>query len=279
VAGHPSKPDQAFRYGERKLALYLAHGQHLVSGWLDPYSAAIIVQLSRLQLARGIAGGVGEIGVHEGKLMVLLLLISRPGDAAVLCDLFEQQEQNIDRSGRGNEAVLDANIARFCGPTEGLVKLRGSSLALDNAALRAGGRPLRLLSIDGGHTEECAFNDLRLADAALSDGGIAIVDDYFNEDWPDVSAGVGSYLRWSAARLVPFAITPNKLLLTTAGAAEGYWAGLGEAGFAAVKRSRMFGTEVAVYRRRRPPWPGARTLRPWVWSARSWAYRLAERRG
>lgn len=266
--------DQDLRYGRRKLELYLRHGEGLVDGWLDPYSARLITALSGIQAAHGVTGGVGEIGVHEGRLMLLLLLLTRPGEAAFVCDLFEQQHLNVDRSGRGNEEIFDANLARFCGPAEFLVKYRCSSFDLRADDILKTTGTIRLFSVDGGHTPECAFNDVSIAAAVLSDGGIAIIDDYFNADWPGVSEGVARYLAMPDARLCPFAVSPNKLFLTTRGKGPPYAAALGGMGFAPAKSASMFGHPVTIHRQTTRRSPLARALAPYVWSARSWLYRL-----
>jgi hypothetical protein len=70
---------------------------------------------------------------------------------------------------------------------------------------------VRLFSIDGSHTETATLNDLQLADATLAPEGVVIVDDCFNEFWPEVTGALVKYL--SAGTLVPFAITPGKVLL------------------------------------------------------------------
>ena len=56
----------------RRLQRYLNEGLGRVEGWLDPRSAKVIAALGEYQTAQGIRGAVGEIGVHHGKLLVLL---------------------------------------------------------------------------------------------------------------------------------------------------------------------------------------------------------------
>jgi hypothetical protein len=68
-----------------------------------------------------------------------------------------------------------------------------------------------LFSVDGGHTYECALSDLQLADAVLAERGVVILDDFFNELWPEVAMGAMAFLRSSGARLQPFAISPGKV--------------------------------------------------------------------
>ena len=73
------------------LERYLTYGLPRVDGWLEPYSAEIIGFLSETQRLSSIQGTVGEIGVHHGKLFLVLLLTMAPGERAFAIDIFEQQ--------------------------------------------------------------------------------------------------------------------------------------------------------------------------------------------
>jgi hypothetical protein len=95
--------------------------------------------------------------------------------------------------------------------------LQKSSLVVQPAEITERiGAPV-LFSVDGGHTSECAHNDLRLADAVLAERGVVILDDFFNELWPEVAIGAMTFLRSSGARLQPFAISPGKVYLCRPG--------------------------------------------------------------
>jgi len=59
----------------RRLQRYLNEGLGRVEGWLDARSAKVIAALGEYQAMHGIHGAVGEIGVHHGKLLVLLDLL------------------------------------------------------------------------------------------------------------------------------------------------------------------------------------------------------------
>jgi hypothetical protein len=183
-----------------------------IPGWLDAYSARFIADLSRIQLEGGARGGVGEIGVHMGRLFILLKLLTTIGERAVAIDVFKDQHLNLDDSGHGDEAQFRANLERWASSYDVTV-IQRSSLNVTGAEIIAAVGRCRLFSIDGGHTAECALNDLRLADEILDDCGVAILDDYFNQSWPDVSVGAARFLNDETTRLRPFAITPNKLYL------------------------------------------------------------------
>lgn len=194
---------------DARVEKYLHRGRFYVEGWLRTEAALTVIALNEAQRSRSIGGGVAEIGVHHGKLFILLYLLSRSPERAVAIDLFGDQHLNIDRSGAGDLARFRRNLEQHA-DTDRLVLQQGNSLDLTGADLvRLADGPLRLASVDGGHTAEIAAHDLATVEAALAEGGIVIVDDVFNEQWPGVGDGVR---RWYERRpnLVPFAIGANK---------------------------------------------------------------------
>ncbi len=218
-----------------------------VPGWLHSYSAAFIAELSRIQSTRSINGSVAEIGVHMGRLFILLKLLTKNSEQAIAIDVFGDQHLNTDRSGFGDRDQFLRNVADYAS-MERLVVLQRSSLEVGtNDILQRVGR-CRLFSIDGGHTEDCTLNDLMLAEGSLAEDGIVILDDYFNESWPDVSTGAARYFCDPATELRPFAITPNKLFMAKPCSHALYLAETrrSQRDFHE-KDSRMFGHDVAVF--------------------------------
>jgi len=191
---------------------YLKRGLRRVHGWLFPYSAQFIRSVVEVQVQAGETGALAEIGVHHGKLFILLALSAQPGETALAIDVFGDQHLNMDQSGRGDRAVFQQNIHRWA-PSANVKIVQKSSLDVTAAEILAACGPVRLASIDGGHTEECVQNDLRLMEASLTPRGVVILDDYFNQSWPGVSSGTARYLLDPTTRLRPFAISPNKLYL------------------------------------------------------------------
>ncbi|MGO9436329.1 MAG: class I SAM-dependent methyltransferase [Terracidiphilus sp.] len=206
---------------ENKLRAYVKHGHHLVKGWLFPGAPEAILLLSEAQRHTGLSGGAAEIGVHHGKLFILLYLLGEQDEAAVAVDLFSQQELNLDRSGEGDLERFKRNLERHA-DTARLVVHEGDSKRLAGPRLIELGRgPLRLISIDGGHTSEITAHDLATAEEALAEGGIVILDDCFKEMWPGVSDGVHRF--FSQPRSIqPFAIGSNKTFFCQPGFAAKY---------------------------------------------------------
>lgn len=195
-------------------------GLEQIAGFFEPALLPTLATLDAVMRERGVHGAVGEIGVFHGRGFVPLALLRRAGERAVAVDVFEQQHLNQDASGAGDEEAFHATLRRF-GVTAGVVVLRIDSTALGaEALLEAAGGGVRLLSVDGSHTEAATSSDLQLAAATLVDGGVCLLDDALNPDWPGVASGLVRHLSSvdplaGHRRLIPFALGYNKCLLTT----------------------------------------------------------------
>ena len=276
---------------DERAATYIHRGKFLVDGWLRTEAALTVANLVAEQRRLGVAGGTAEIGIHHGKLFILLYLLSRPPEKAVAIDLFEDQHLNVNSSGEGDLAQFRANLERHADSTR-LVVHKGDSTQLTGDLLqRLADGPLRLISIDGGHTEEITASDLGVAEAALVEGGIVVVDDIFNEMWPGVADGVHRYFR-DRPQLVPFAICANKTFFCRRSHADGYRAAAIAGAMGHVTPS-FLGQPVAVLHYMRPglkdrvsrsaAWQGLRTTLPGralrgMWNAGRRTRRLMQRR-
>ena len=200
-----------------------------------------------LQAASGITGAVGEIGVHMGRLFILLKLTAVPTERSFAIDVFGDQHKNVDHSGHGGREQFLQNVSRWTGDTDVDI-IQSSSLDVrPDQIIRTVG-PCRLVSIDGGHTEECALSDLQLIEAVLVERGVAILDDFFNPLWPGVVTGASKYFLNPETKLRPFAITLNKLYLAAATSHEFYRRALQTTQAAHFnKTARMFGNDVDVF--------------------------------
>jgi Methyltransferase domain len=192
---------------------YLNRGQS-VHGWLHQYSAAFIADLSRIQRNEGITGAVGEIGVHMGRLFILLKLTATPAEKVFAIDVFSEQHLNVDHSGFGDRNVFLHNVRQWTG-NDDVTIFQASSMTIRADEIIGAVGPCRLVSIDGGHTDECTSSDLRLTESILVDSGVAILDDFFNQSWPGVASAASKYFLDPETRLRAFAISPNKLYLSS----------------------------------------------------------------
>lgn len=200
------------------LQAYVQHGHRAVGGWLDPSAIDIIATISRQQTKIGVSGGIAEIGIHHGRLFILLHLLRQGSERSAAYDLFEMQEENVDASGLGDKSIFLENLRKHGCDVERIVVKSRNSLDMTADEVRTDAGAVRLFSVDGGHTADITASDLALAEASLCPGGIVILDDYFNEAWPGVSEGAARYLAPGASQLVPVAIGGNKFMFTNSAA-------------------------------------------------------------
>ncbi|HET6168392.1 MAG TPA: class I SAM-dependent methyltransferase [Marmoricola sp.] len=205
-----------------RLTTYRELGMPAVEGWFDGESAEVIAALLMIHEDTGVHGNVAEIGVHHGKSFLLLANGIRDDERAIALDVFGDQAKNVDRSGLGDRDRFEANIVSWAAHARVEI-LQQSSLEVDPAEAPAVFGRVRLFSIDGGHTAEITRHDLRLAEAALVEDGVVVLDDVFNPHWLGVISGLVDYLDGDAG-LVPFAFSSNKLYLAGSAASAVHYA-------------------------------------------------------
>lgn len=204
------------------LRSYITEEWKTVDGWASPALFARVMLIDKLQQQLEIVGHIGEIGVHHGKLFVMLYLLRRSGEKGIAIDLFEEQDLNVDKSGKGDRGIFVDNVRNLAGDTSQLEVLATDSMKISGADVcgLVGGK-LRLLSIDGGHLKSIVSHDLLTATGCLTDGGVVLVDDYLNPEFPGVTEGTLAFLTKNQD-LRPFCVSRQKLYLTTKGYEETY---------------------------------------------------------
>jgi hypothetical protein len=205
--------DRSTAVRRQELEAYTRRGRRRLQGWLCRIDAEIFQAVLRAQADAGLRGGVAEIGVHHGKSFIPLCLALRPDERAACVDVFDQQHLNVDRSGEGDRAVFERNLARAGVPRAQVDIFEQSSLDLTLHQFLDAVGPVRFFSVDGGHWLEIVQSDLTVAEASLAAHGVIALDDFHRPEWPEVSAGL---FAWHASRhrpIVPFAIGFNKLYL------------------------------------------------------------------
>ncbi len=175
-----------------------------VEGWFFPVDAYLFGFIDEVQRQEGIAGNLFEIGVHHGKTALFLAGCRRDGEALGVCDVFEQQDLNRDRSGEGSREVFLRNMGAH--PVCVFAK-ESARLTVEDTTTEC-----RFVHIDGGHRAEDVLNDLGVAERALSADGVVAVDDAFNPNWPSVSEGFYQFMNAHDA-FAPLLIGGNKVLL------------------------------------------------------------------
>jgi hypothetical protein len=227
---------------------YAERGHRTVGGWLSDTAIAVLQSVERAQAAANVFGPCCEIGVHHGRLFILMHLMTPAPHRSVAFDLFERQHENIDGSGRGNRDILLRHLRAHGGDLERISAVAANSADLSPGdILRHCGGHVALFSVDGGHTAALTRNDLALAEATVLPGGVVILDDCFNEAWPGVGQGFAEHMA-QGSTLIPFAIGGNKVLLTNnAASARAYAERIdAERSRFEARHAELYGSEVLV---------------------------------
>jgi hypothetical protein len=202
------------------LGVYNAIGHYTVEGWVEPPILQVVAALSREQARQGVEGAVAEIGVHHGRFFISLLLTD-PEGAAVAVDVFDDQALNQDGMGKTTRRAFERNLRRHADGAAAPQIWARDSTTLSGHDFRTSVGPVRLFSVDGGHSREVVAHDMRTAADALPAGGVVIADDVFNFGWPGVVEGTLDFMD-SADDVVPFMIGFNKVLFTQPEFSSGY---------------------------------------------------------
>ena len=207
----------------KELNRYIKSGIKKVHGWLEQTDVDYILEIINYQNQSSIYGSVGEIGVHHGKLFILFNLLTREDEHSFAIDLFDEQKENIDRSGLGDLRIFKSNLDNYATNNQNIEILSMNSLNLDKNFYReTSSKKFKLFSIDGGHHYKAVINDLKIAEEVMVEGGVVLLDDLLNPLWIEVVSAYSSY-KLKGGKLVAFAITKDKLYLTNSKKhAEGY---------------------------------------------------------
>ena len=194
------------------LKQYLDNGFWRVEGYcmVDVFRAVDLIDST----GKNNQGGAMEIGVHHGKFYMMLNALTQAHDQSYAIDVFENQELNIDQSGRGSKELFVNNLVNVDahkGANTEIIQGDSTDTSLD-LINRVGAGTLRYISIDGGHTAEHTINDLKLANQLIRNEGVVILDDIIHYCWLGVMEGTVKFLQ-SSPTLVPFAIGHNKLYM------------------------------------------------------------------
>lgn len=202
-----------------KIENYLQVGFKEVEGWCSYSIPPLAKTISDYQIKNAIQGGALEIGVHHGKFFIVLHnLTNTTLEPSVAIDIFDEQTLNIDSSGKGNREIFDRNVAKYAINPKSIHCISRDSTELsaaDIVKIESEYGKFRIISIDGGHTVEHTINDFNIASNLICNGGVVVLDDYYNQDWPGVHEGIAYIFLHNRPKLVPFLIAPNKLFFTT----------------------------------------------------------------
>jgi hypothetical protein len=204
---------------DTKLNEYYEKHFHSIEGFFNIIDAKLFQFINELQRDKGIKGHIFEIGVHHGKSAILLAHFIDPKTEILhVSDLFEEQGSNISKSGSGCYEIFIDNLRRSFGQINFLKVHKGLSQSLNAKRFN---HSIRIFHIDGGHSAEETFEDLRFAYETTDNRGIIVIDDYFNRDWPGVSEGANMFFS-KYFDLAPIMVGTNKVFMVNRAAADVY---------------------------------------------------------
>lgn len=179
-------------HSSEALAAYASDGIQTVTGYLQSGALSLFLSAFELQDAFAVTGDVAEIGVFQGKTLILMAHALNEGERVIAIDTFGRPP------GRDVQmrVALEANLVRF-GYMDLCDIIAGDSLSFTPESLRVrlGGARVRLFSVDGDHTKAAVLHDLALADSVLAPGGIVAADDLFNPWYPGVTEALYEFCR------------------------------------------------------------------------------------
>ena len=161
-----------------------------VEGWCTDQVFETVELIDGLQSDK--AGGCLEIGVHHGRLYILMNQVVAGSETSYAVDLFDNQVLNIDHSGHGAVDVFRGNLAKYDvhrGQNTTLVSGDSTdpSLGLET---RIGLGTLRLISSRWwAHGAAYRLSDLALANRLVRNDGVVILDDILSYHWLGVIEG------------------------------------------------------------------------------------------
>jgi len=199
---------------------YLENSYNEIHGFLWDEATLCTVLLSQIQRKLSIGGDVAEIGLWYGKYFFLLSLLCREGEKATGVDSFVHAADPVEHERQFRQFLQDSvsGNKHVSVLKEDSQTLTPRDLDPDNE------KKIRIFSVDGDHTCAGALHDLKLAAETICQGGVIILDDYYNPTCPGVTE---AYFRFDVMyreyNLRPFAYIANKLFITHDSHAQQYY--------------------------------------------------------
>lgn len=191
-----------------RLNRYIHEGQKIVPGWAHQADLLLLAHVGQVQQQLSVGGHICEVGVFQGKSLVVLALLLADKERVYGIDLFSDD----------NLIATQENINRFVPNKEAVTLHKANTLDLDKAQLEVmfGGRGvIRYLHVDAGHEYFEVLHDLELLAPFLNEEGVLVMDDIYDRESPGVSLALWHYCaeKQNSRDLVPFMVGVNKLYL------------------------------------------------------------------
>lgn len=187
---------------------------HRIEGWFEFDAALLFMKYNQLAFKDSERGNVLEIGVHHGLSTIAIAALRGVGKQLMAIDLFEkQQKKNVSGSGSGDRGQFEKNLREFYPDSAFIRVIASPSGELMPADLGSG---FTFIHIDGGHSPEEVYHDLKLCHDVSADGALIALDDYFNPEHPGVCEGAVEFSLRHPGWLRPMVAGYNKVLFQKA---------------------------------------------------------------
>ena len=176
-----------------------------LDGWFSRISRAIFDSILSLQDKNDILGNCFEIGVWKGKSAIEIAKFLRENERLLLIDPL------LDK----NKEEIFNNLKDITGKDKKCLQIySGYSEEFDYySEAREYLKKTRFIHIDGCHVGENVYNDLVLAEKLLSKNGVIVIDDFFNDEYPQITEATYKYLFNNEYSLRLFLAGANKAYL------------------------------------------------------------------
>ena len=162
-----------------------------IPGWFNVDDCGHFFLVLSYQNAMGIGGDLLEIGSYHGRSTAIMARCLKTSEKIVVCDAFTSETDDV-YANKPTPEKLRANVKGLSpGLSEDRVvihKCLSNDLELDD------GENFRFTHIDGGHSAEQAYQDLKKCGLHTQQNGIIVMDDYHNKDWLGVTEGTDRFL-------------------------------------------------------------------------------------
>lgn len=163
-----------------------------IPGWFNVDDCGHFHLVLSYQSAMGLKGDLLEIGSYHGRSTALMAKCLQPEERIVICDAFESDTDD-NYANKPSPENLVSNIERL---SQGINRNRIIIHKCLSNDLRLGSEEMfRFIHIDGGHSAEQAYYDLKLCSKHIIQNGVMVMDDYHNKQWPGVTEGTDRFLR------------------------------------------------------------------------------------
>lgn len=188
-----------------------------IEGWLSNDALFITEQLFALQRENEWISGILELGVFKGKYLSVLAQQAKDANVPVIgVDAFLEKSgvRLAEEHKQFAESTILNSVRSIAGSTDNVTLIGGYTHEVSLDKLRSlCPSGYSFISVDAGHDAADVEHDSKMADALMTEPGVAAFDDIYNAVTPGVAEGFFKYMNGGRRNLAPFATCGNKVFV------------------------------------------------------------------